>query len=216
MRMRAMWPAATPACAGPARAREGQVLEAGTPGSVAGSCLVVLQQTATSRADDLAGRYVAAATRGTRCRGGWTGSTRRARRSARATATPPPRPPSLDDAVRGAIAKGVNSAIPAANEGTDAGNDSPARVTEAITVAASDDLDRLAAFPHYGSVVDLYAPGVDTTPHVAGAAATRTSGAGHPGASPAQVSDALVNAAIPGKISNATAGTPNRLLFAAG
>jgi subtilisin family serine protease len=77
---------------------------------------------------------------------------------------------------------------------------------EAITVAASDKRDAQAGFSNYGSVVDLYAPGVDitsawndgaentisgtsmATPHVVGASALYL--ADHPDATPAQVADA--------------------------
>ncbi|KAA9165786.1 S8 family peptidase [Amycolatopsis acidicola] len=137
----------------------------------------------------------------------------------------------LDQAVSGAIAKGVTFAVAAGNEGADADTSSPARVPEAITVAASDKTDKQASFSNYGSVVDLYAPGVDitsswgtgdtatntisgtsmATPHVTGAAALYL--ADHPDATPAQVSDALTSSATPDKISNATEGTPNKLLF---
>jgi subtilisin family serine protease len=136
----------------------------------------------------------------------------------------------LDEAVRGAIASGVTFAIAAGNSSEDAANTSPARVTEAITVAASDDADGQASFSNFGSVVDLYAPGVDITsswndggtntisgtsmasPHVAGAAALYLSA--NPTAAPADVAAALTEAATPDKITNATEGTPNRLLYA--
>ncbi|MFJ8913264.1 S8 family peptidase [Amycolatopsis sp. NPDC102389] len=136
----------------------------------------------------------------------------------------------LDAAVKGAIDKGVTFALAAGNESSDAGTTSPARVKEAITVAASDKTDKQASFSNYGSVVDLYAPGVDITstwgtgddatntisgtsmasPHVAGAAALYLSA--HPDATPAQVSEGLVAAAADGKISNPTGGTANKLL----
>ncbi len=136
----------------------------------------------------------------------------------------------LDAAVKGAIDKGVTFALAAGNESSDAGTTSPARVKEAITVAASDKTDKQASFSNYGSVVDLYAPGVDITstwgtgddatntisgtsmaaPHVAGAAALYLSA--HPDATPAQVAEGLVGAAADGKISNPTGGTANKLL----
>jgi subtilisin family serine protease len=78
--------------------------------------------------------------------------------------------------------------------------------------------------------LDLFAPGVaiasashrsDTgtvtfdgtsmaAPHVAGAAALHL--AGHPGATPAQVSEALVNRAVSGRVTGLGSGSPNSLL----
>ncbi|WP_424184714.1 S8 family peptidase [Actinokineospora sp. G85] len=137
----------------------------------------------------------------------------------------------LDSAVRGAIQAGVTFAVAAGNSSADANGFSPARVTEAITVAASDDTDAQAKFSNYGDVVDLYAPGVDITstwiggasatntisgtsmasPHVAGAAALHL--AQNPGAAPADIEAALTGAATADKITNASSGTPNLLLY---
>jgi subtilisin family serine protease len=135
----------------------------------------------------------------------------------------------LDEAVRGAISSGVTFAIAAGNSSADAAGFSPARVTEAITVAASDDADGQASFSNFGEVVDLYAPGVDitsswndgatntisgtsmATPHVAGAAALFLSA--NPAATPADVAAGLAGAATPDKITNASPGTPNLLLY---
>ncbi|MCD9140641.1 S8 family peptidase [Streptomyces albireticuli] len=136
----------------------------------------------------------------------------------------------LDAAVQKAIASGVTFAVAAGNESTDAGKGSPARVKEAITVASSTESDQQSDFSNFGASVDLYAPGSEitsdwndsdtgtktisgtsmATPHVVGAAAVYLSG--HKDATPDQVAAALVQGATPDKISNPSAGTPNKLL----
>jgi subtilisin family serine protease len=137
----------------------------------------------------------------------------------------------LDTAVQNSIASGVTYAVAAGNESADASGSSPARVAEAITVAASDINDAQAEFSNFGEIVDIYAPGVDitsawntddqatdtisgtsmATPHVVGAAALYLSA--NPDAAPADVAAALTGAATPDKITNASPGTPNKLLY---
>ncbi|MFI9209409.1 S8 family peptidase [Streptomyces sp. NPDC053253] len=136
----------------------------------------------------------------------------------------------LDNAVKNSIADGVTYAVAAGNSGVNASSSSPARVAAAITVGATSNTDAKASWSNYGSVLDLFAPGVsitagwntsDTatntisgtsmaTPHVAGAAAVYL--AGHPSATPAQVATALVNGATPNKVTSPGSGSPNRLL----
>ncbi|MZD08575.1 S8 family serine peptidase [Streptomyces sp. SID5785] len=136
----------------------------------------------------------------------------------------------LDTAVRNSISSGVTYAIAAGNSGANASTSSPARVTEAITVGATSNTDAKASWSNYGSVLDLFAPGVsitagwntsDTatntisgtsmaTPHVAGAAAVYL--AGHTSATPAQVSTALVDGATSGVVTSPGSGSPNKLL----
>jgi subtilisin family serine protease len=53
--------------------------------------------------------------------------------------------------------------VAAGNDGQDASNSSPARVKEAITVGASTFDDIMADFSNFGSLVDIFAPGVDVT-----------------------------------------------------
>ena len=137
---------------------------------------------------------------------------------------------SLDDAVRGTINAGVTFAVAAGNEDTDACTKSPARVAEALTVAASDSSDTRAYFSNYGSCVDLFAPGVSITsawnssdsatntisgtsmasPHVAGVAALYLED--HPGASPSTVRQAILESASAGRISD-LAGSPDLLVY---
>ncbi|UGY94240.1 S8 family peptidase [Streptomyces gobiensis] len=136
----------------------------------------------------------------------------------------------LDAAVRKSIEAGITYGVAAGNESTDAGQGSPARIKEAITVASSTDTDEQSDFSNYGGVIDLYAPGSDITstwigddkatktisgtsmaaPHVAGAAVLYL--AENPGAAPADVESALTGSATPDAIGNATDGTPNLLL----
>ncbi|MFJ3876998.1 S8 family serine peptidase [Streptomyces sp. NPDC090077] len=136
----------------------------------------------------------------------------------------------LDAAVKRAVSSGITFAVAAGNESRDAGQGSPARVPEAVTVASSTEGDQQSDFSNFGSVVDLYAPGSEitsawndsdtgtrtisgtsmATPHVAGAAAVYLGG--HPSATPAETAGALTAKATAGAIKNPSAGTANKLL----
>jgi subtilisin family serine protease len=136
----------------------------------------------------------------------------------------------LDTAVRNSIANGVTYVVAAGNNtGQDANLYSPARVSEAITVGATDSNDRKADFSNIGSVLDIFAPGVGITstsnsggttilsgtsmasPHVAGVAALFLQS--NPTASPSAVEQSIVQSATPNKVINPGAGSPNRLLY---
>ena len=146
---------------------------------------------------------------------------------------------SLDQAVRNSINNaGVTYVVAAANSNSDAINFSPARVAEALTVAATGNFENLAnpvsdqkaSFSNWGSVVDLFAPGVgvpsawwtsDTAtntisgtsmaaPHVAGAAALYLQT--HQSATPNEVGGVIRHTATKNVVGNPM-GAPNRLLF---
>jgi len=127
----------------------------------------------------------------------------------------------LDRAVQNSIADGVTYAVAAGNGDAqgipqDACGNSPARVSGAITVGATDRSDQPASFSNYGSCVDLFAPGVGitsdwytsttatntisgtsmATPHVAGVAALYLQT--NPSASPATVAGQLTSTATQG------------------
>jgi subtilisin family serine protease len=135
----------------------------------------------------------------------------------------------LDTAVQNSIASGVTYAVAAGNNNLDACGFSPARVPEAITVAASDNMDRRASFSNFGACADIFAPGVGitsawigsttatntingtsmATPHVAGNAALLL--AGSPTATPADIFNWMRIGSTPGTITD-VAGSPNRML----
>jgi subtilisin family serine protease/regulation of enolase protein 1 (concanavalin A-like superfamily) len=137
----------------------------------------------------------------------------------------------LDIAVKNLIAAGVTTVVAAGNNTGDASLRTPSRVPEAITVAATDQYDNRAPFSNFGSVVDVFAPGVDivsawasgdtatqirsgtssAAPLVAGLAARYL--ATRPGDQPDAVSQAIRNSATPGIVVDPGAGSPNLLAY---
>jgi subtilisin family serine protease len=137
----------------------------------------------------------------------------------------------LDAAVRDSIAHGVSYTVAAGGSNTDAASFSPARVTEALTIGASDTRDCLSSSTNRGAVVDLFAPGVGIVgPWITGDTASVTlSGSSfsaayaagavgiyledHQSATAADMSTALVTASTKDHLCNVAPGTANRLLY---
>ena len=135
----------------------------------------------------------------------------------------------LDAAVNRLIADGITVVAAAGNDGEPTCSSSPGRVPAAITVAATDQLDRRATFSNVGPCNDLFAPGVgirsasytsDTgsllksgtsmaAPHVTGDAALILQR--HPAATPAEVWQMIAADATRGAMS-ACCGDPDVLL----
>ncbi|KYQ81941.1 serine protease [Acinetobacter lactucae] len=137
---------------------------------------------------------------------------------------------SLDSAVDNLFNNGYVMVVAAGNSNTDACSSSPARVSKAITVAATDNTDTRASYSNYGSCVDIFAPGSQinsswigsntatkvlngtsmATPHAAGVVAQMLQST--PTATPQTISNNLLNQASNNAVKNPS-GSPNRLLY---
>lgn len=133
----------------------------------------------------------------------------------------------LDLGVKKAIEAGITVVVAAGNDSKDACNDSPARLPEAVTVAAISKGDKISFFSNYGKCVDIMAPGSGITslkpaaggsatmsgtsmasPHVAGIAALILSA--NPQFQPTDVSEYLIETSIK-DVAKIRSTTPNRI-----
>ena len=143
----------------------------------------------------------------------------------------------VDTATNNLINDGVATAVAAGNGNfigrqANACNYSPARVPAAMTISATDSVDRKASWANYGDCVDWFAPGVSITsawytsnsatntisgtsmasPHAAGVAALYLEA--NPLAMPSAVRNAIYDATTKGVVTSSSTAN-NHLLFSA-
>jgi len=134
----------------------------------------------------------------------------------------------LDQATMQLIESGVHCIVAAGNEFGNAIDGSPARVKDAITVAAIDISDSVPSFSNTGVSVDVFAPGVDiistwidgksammdgtsmATPHVAGLVAYYISTVGNK--SPPEMGEYVKSSGLQGAVKGISPPTPNVLV----
>lgn len=137
----------------------------------------------------------------------------------------------LDDALNAMTKQGVLLVVSAGNSNADACNYSPARVSSAISVGATNSTDTRASFSNWGTCLDIFAPGYHITsawnssdtatnildgtsmaaPHVTGVVALYLET--HRTASIMEVRKAILTNSTKSAVINPGSGSANRLLF---
>ncbi|EON64454.1 hypothetical protein W97_03685 [Coniosporium apollinis CBS 100218] len=137
----------------------------------------------------------------------------------------------FNNAVQSAFTSGVSTVVAAGNSNVDAANTSPASAPNAITVGSIQSNNARSSFSNFGAVLDVFAPGTSilstwigsntatntisgtsmACPHVAGLVVYLKALEGL--ASPQSVRDRIVALSTTGKITNAGAGSPNRIAY---
>ncbi|KAI1343512.1 subtilisin-like protease PR1I [Xylariaceae sp. FL0016] len=136
---------------------------------------------------------------------------------------------SLNDAARGLVNAGVFTVVAAGNSNEDTANTSPGSEPSVCTVGASDSSDARASFSNFGSVVDVFAPGVDieSTSYQGGSTTASGTSASSPivaglGAyllalegkqDPTALCDRIKSLSTKDKLTSLPSGTANNLAF---
>jgi len=136
-----------------------------------------------------------------------------------------------NSAVQSLINAGVTVITSAGNENGDACTKSPASVSDALTIGATENDDDRASYSNYGSCLDLFAPGtgINSASNSSNSAATKKSGTSmaaphvagvvanylelNPNSTPNEVHSAIVNNASLNKVNSPGPGSPNLLLY---